>query len=179
MRSYSEEAVVLTRRNYGEADRILSLYCQKHGRISVIAKGVRRLASRKRGHIEVFSHIKFQAVDGKGLDLVTEVETVENFPEIRKSLSKSSLAYYFVEVVGRTTHEGEAHPELFFLLTRYLNKLKLENKLRTLKNNFISETLEILGFWPKGRTLINPDLVLEEVTERNINSNRIGKRVLE
>ena len=85
--SYSEEGIVLARKNYGEADRIVSIYSQNHGRISSIAKGVRKLSSRKRGHLEVFSHIRFQAVNGKGLDLMTEVETVENFGEIRKSLS--------------------------------------------------------------------------------------------
>lgn len=179
MRSYSEEGIVLTRKNYGEADRILSLYSKGHGRISAIAKGVRRLASRKRGHIEVFSHIRFQAVNTKGLDLITEVETIENFSEIRKNLSKSSLAYYFMEVIGRTTHEGEAHPELFYLLTRYLNDLKIENKLRSLKNNFVTESLEVLGFWPTGKTLVAPEIALEEVIERNLATVRVGKRILE
>lgn len=178
-RSYSDEGIVLARRNYAEADRILSVYSRNHGRISLIAKGVRKPISRKRGHLEVFSHIKFQAVNGKSLDLITEVETVENFPEVRKKLNLASLAYYFMEAVGRTTRENEPHPELFFLITKYLNDLKFATKLKQLKTEFTVEILETLGFWPKGKELTNPDAKLEEITERNFSSIRVGKRVLE
>ena len=178
-RSFSDEGVVLARRSFAEADRILSLYTQNHGRISVIAKGVRRPSSRKRGHFEVFSRIKFQAVKGKGLDLLTEAETVDNFAEVRKSLPKTSLAYFFMEVIGRTTHEGEPHPELFFLIVRYLESLKLASKLKAIKSDFVREELITLGFWPKGKPLVNPDAKLAEVSERDFSSLRVGKRVLE
>lgn len=178
-RLYSDEGIVLARRSYGEADRILSVYSQNHGRISLIAKGVRKPASRKRGHLEVFSHIKFQAVNGKSLDLITEVETLENFPGVRKSLAKSSLAYYFSEVVGRTTREAESHPELFFLIIKYLHSLTFSANLKQLRVDFVREELETLGFWPKGKELVNPDAKLEEVTERQFSSLRVGKRVLE
>ena len=60
-RSYTSEGIVLARRNYGEADRILVIYSKNFGRVSYMAKGVRRPKSRKRGHIEVFNYIKFQA----------------------------------------------------------------------------------------------------------------------
>ena len=93
-KSYSDEGIVLARRNFGEADRILSIYSKNHGRISAIAKGIRRPISRKRGHLEVFCHIKFQITDGKGIGILTEVETLNNFGIIRKDLKKVSLAYF-------------------------------------------------------------------------------------
>lgn len=178
-RSYSDEGIVLARRNYGEADRILSVYTKNHGRISYLAKGVRRPESRKRGHIEVFSQIRFQASRGKGLDLITEVETVENFSSIRKNLKKVSLAYYFIEVVGRITREGQSHPELYYLLLKYLNQLKSAKELKALRLDFILRLLTVLGFWPRGKALLDPDKKLEEVLERQINSRRVGKRILE
>ena len=91
--SYTSEGIVLARRNYGEADRILSVYSKDHGRIALMAKGIRRPKSRKRGHVEVFSHVKFQSISGRGIDLMTEAEIVDDFKEIRKSLKKVSLAY--------------------------------------------------------------------------------------
>ena len=177
-RAYSDAGVVLARRNYGEADRILSLFSQNHGRITVIAKGIRKPASRKRGHLEVFSRIKFQAVRGKSLDLLTEAETIENYSLVRKNLTKTSLAYFFLEVIGRTTREGEPHPELFALLVNYFENLGLTEKLKTLRNDFVIAVLVILGFWPKGKPLNDPDAKLEEVTERNFSSLRVGKRIL-
>lgn len=179
MRSFNDEGIVLARRSYSEADRILSIYSRHNGRISVVAKGVRKLQSKKRGHIEVFNLIKFQAVKGKGLDLITEAEIIDNFPEVRKNLKRISLAYYFMEVMGRVTHEGEKNYELFGLLTEFLEKLKTENKLKDLRLDFILRLLTTLGFWPKGKELSYPDSKLEEVIERQLGSLRVGKRLLE
>ncbi len=178
-RSYSDEGIVLARRNYGEADRILSVYTKNHGRLSLIAKGIRRPKSRKRGHLEVFSHFKFQAASGRGLDIMTEAELIDSFSEVRKNLKKVSLAYYFMEVLGRTTHENEVHADLFELTVEYLNRLKTEKQLKKLRLNFVLELLTLLGFWPKGKPLGNPDYKLEEVIERQITSFRVGKRMLE
>lgn len=178
-RSYLDEGVVLARRNYGEADRILSIFCRRNGRLSFLAKGVRKPLSKKRGHIEVFSHIKFQASRTKGIDLVTEVDTLENFKNIRLSLKRTSLAYYFMEAVGRSTREGERHPELFALIKDYLLRLEKENTLKKLKSDFIYSLLTTLGFWPRGKVLQNPENKLEEIIEYRLSSERVGKRIFE
>src|SRR3972149_7448123 len=128
-RSYSDEGIVLARRNYGEADRILSVYTKNHGRVSYMAKGIRRPASRKRGHLEVFNQFRFQAASGRGIDLLTEAEIIDNFPEIRRSLKKVSLAYYFTEVIGRITHEHEVNRELYALIYEFFGKLRSTSEL--------------------------------------------------
>jgi DNA repair protein RecO (recombination protein O) len=178
-RSYTSEGVVLGRKNYGEADRIISVYSRDYGRISLMAKGIRRPKSRKRGHLEIFSLLKFQATSGRGIDLMTEADIVDDFKEIRKSLSRVSLAYYFMEVIGKITHEQEQNIELFDLILSNLDKLKTETKLKELRLDFILKLLTIMGYWPHGRNLPNPDEVLEEVIERQIYSERVGRRVLE
>ncbi len=178
-RSYSDEGIVLARRNFGEADRILSIYSKNHGRISAIAKGIRRTTSRKRGHLEIFSYIKFQIAEGYGIGILTEVETLNSFEKIRKDLKKVSLAYFFTEVIGKITHEHERNDGIFELILNYLEKLQIETRLRSLRMNFILELLTITGFWPKGKKLLDPDEKLEEVIERSINSIRVGRKVLE
>ena len=177
-RSYVDEAIVLARRNFSEADRILSVFSKGHGRLSLLAKGVRRPSSRKRGHIEVFNRIKFQAVKGRGLDMMTEAEIIDSFESVRKDLRKVALAYYFMEVIGRTIHEEEKNLELYGLLQDYLEKLKEDGKLLSLRKNFVYQVLTILGFWPKGKDLPDPDSKLEEVTERQLNSARVGKKLV-
>jgi len=177
-RSYVDEAIVLARRNFSEADRILSVFSKGHGRLSLLAKGVRRPSSRKRGHIEVFNRIKFQAVKGRGLDMMTEAEIIDSFEMVRKDLKKVALAYYFMEVIGRTIHEEEKNIELYGLLQDYLEKLKEDKKLLSLRKNFVYQALTILGFWPKGKDLPDPDSKLEEVTERQLNSARVGKKLV-
>ncbi len=176
--SFTSEGFVLARRNFGEADRIIDIYSKDKGKISLIAKGIRRPKSRKRGHLEIFSKISFQAINGKGMGILTEAETIDNFSDIRKSIKKVSLAYYFMEVVGKITHESEENHELFNFLSIVMEKLKVEKSLKKLKNDFVSETLKILGFWPRNKNLAFPDGKLEEVLERQIYSKRVGKIVL-
>jgi len=178
-RTYSSEGVVLARRNFGEADRILVLYTKDFGKISLLAKGIRRPKSKKRGHVEVFNEVKFQAASGRGLDLMVEAEVVEDFSEVRTSLKKISLAYYLMEVIGRITHEGEENIEVYNLLLGTLQKLKSAMMLKELRLRFITDLLIKLGYWPIGKVLSFPDEKLEEVIERQIYSERVGKRMVE
>lgn len=177
-RTYTSEGIVLARKNYGEADRIISVFSKDKGRIELIAKGARRPKSRKRGHIEVFNRVKFQAVTGRGLDIMTEAEVIDDFKQVRGSLKKISLAYYFMEVVGRITHGGEGNTGVYDLLLESLEKLKTTNLLKKLRLDFLNKLLVTLGYWPQGELLSDPDQKLEEVIERQIYSKRVGKRML-
>jgi DNA repair protein RecO (recombination protein O) len=177
-RGYTSEGIVLTRKIFGEADRIISIYSKDRGRISLIAKGVRKPESRKRGHIEVFNLVKFQGAIGHGLDIMLEAEVINDFKNVRKSLKKISLAYYLMEVVGRITHEGESNEELFNLISSSLTKLETTKELKKLRLNFLQEILTLLGYWPKGTAIPDLDEKLEEVIERQIYSERVGKRMI-
>ncbi|QQG41143.1 MAG: DNA repair protein RecO [Candidatus Woesebacteria bacterium] len=177
-RSYTSDGIVLARRNFGEADRILVIFSRNFGRLSLLARGIRKPKSRKRGHLEVFSLINFQATTGRGLDYITEVEMIDDFKDIRTSLNKVSLAYYFAEIVGRITHDGETNVDLYNLILGYLNQLKKTKKLKDLRMNFIYSLLTTLGFWPKGKTLTDADQILEETIERKVFSQRVGKRMV-
>lgn len=175
---FTSEGFILAKRNFGEADRILVIYSKDKGKLSLIAKGVRKVGSRKRGHLEIFNKIKFQASNGKGIGIITEAETVDDYKKIRCSIKKVTLAYYFMEVMGKITHEGESNHELYQLLSATMGNLKNESKLKNLRVAFVSDLLKILGFWPKGKELTFPDKKLEEVLERQISSMRVGKRIL-
>lgn len=178
LRTYSSDGIILSRKNYGEADRILVVLTKNYGKVSLLAKGIRKLQSRKRGHLEIFSQIKFSAVAGKGFDLMTEAGTVSNFAKIRLSLNKVTLAYYFCEVVNKITREGEKQSSVYGLLTTVLERLETAKNLKILRKDFILKLLIDLGYWPKGKNMINHDIELEEVLERKINSLRVGKKVL-
>lgn len=174
-RSYTDSGIVLARKSLGEADRIIVVYSKNHGRLALLAKGVRRPKSRKRGHVESFNLVEFQAVASRGIDLMTEAEVKEDFKNIKKSLKKVSLAFYICEVVGKTTREHEQNTDIFYLLKDSLARLSEAKELKKLRMEFIEKLLIVLGFWPGGKKLINPDEKLEEVVERGISSLRVGK----
>lgn len=177
-RRYSSEAIVLARRNFSEADRILTVVSKHYGKLVLMAKGVRKPESRKRGSIEVFSKIKFSAARGRVFDIVTEVEMLRFYKDIRNDLKKVSLAYYFLEVVDKIIQQEEKNGEIFTLLDDYLLKLESEKKLKKLKDEFVRKILIISGFWPKEKVIKDSDKTLEYVLERKISSARVGKKVL-
>lgn len=177
-RGYASEGIVLARKNYSEADRILIVYSEKFGKLGLLAKGVRRPKSRKRAHIEIFNRIKFSAVTGKGLDIMTEADVIDSYTDIKKELKKVTVAYFFMEVAGRMTREGERHSDVYQCLKYYLERLKTDESLKIIRKEYIEKMLVSLGFWPEGKTLSDPDRVLEEVLERPQNSARVGKKLL-
>jgi len=175
---YSSEAIVLARKNYSEADRILTVASKHYGKLVLIAKGVRKPKSRKRGSIEIFSKINFSAARGKVFDIVTEVEMLEFYPGIRNNLKKIALAYYFMEIVDRMTRQEEVNREMFDFTDHYLKKLENEKKLKILKDEFIVKILVLSGFWPENKKISNPVKTLEYTLERRMSSARVGKKML-
>ncbi len=178
-RTYSSIGFVIQRKNYLEADRILTLFTKDFGKITVLARGVRKVTSRKRGGIEVFNKIKISVAKGKGFDILTEVEVVDSPNEIKSDLKRMSVGFYFCEVLQKITRDEEKHLELFSIVEEYFEKLKIESKLKKLRLEFAKEVLISLGFWPEGKEMINPDMVLEGVTERRMSSSRVGKKMLQ
>lgn len=177
-RTYNSEGFILARKTFSEADRILSVFSKENGRTSLIAKGVRKPKSKKRGSIEIFSEVKYSAAKGKTLDIMTEVEIIDSYPELRKSLKKVSVAYFYMETVGRLSAEDEKNEELYKLLKKYLKRLSFAKRLKAEREMFIKDTLTVLGYWPKGRPIQNADRVLEEIAEKELSSVRVGKKML-
>lgn len=178
-RPYSSEGIILSRKNYGEADRILVCYSKHFGKLTLLAKGIRKIKSKKRGHLEIFSKVKFSAVHGKGMDVITETETINDYAGVRSNLNKISLAYYFCEVTNKITHEDGWASMVYSLLSRALEQLEQETELKKLRLKFIYDLLIEMGYWPENKNMTDADIVLEDVIERKLSSVRVGKIVLQ
>lgn len=122
-RLYRTDAIVLKRRDYAEADRLLTVFTPELGKLVLLAKGVRKTLSRKAGHVELFTHSNFLVARGRTWDLVTQAETIEPFVGLREDLLRLALAYYVVELLDGFTEEHDAHPPLFTLLHETLVRL--------------------------------------------------------
>lgn len=122
-RLYNTDAVILRRTNFGEADRLLTVFTADRGKLRLMAKGVRKTKSRKAGHLELFRHTRMQVAKGRNLDIITQADLVEAYRELQEDLDKLSQAYYLVELVDRFTEEGDASFPTFELLVRTLARL--------------------------------------------------------
>jgi DNA repair protein RecO (recombination protein O) len=118
------EAVVLRSMRYGEADRILHLYTPARGRVSAIAKGVRRARSRFGGRLEPFFRLHVELHEGRGeLLTVTGAQTIDGHARLRGDAHALDAAARACDAVGRLFETSEPHPGVFNLLCRQLGLL--------------------------------------------------------
>ncbi|KAF0109239.1 MAG: DNA repair protein RecO (recombination protein O) [Anaerolineaceae bacterium] len=149
-RSYRVEAVVLRHNDWGEADRILALYTRERGKLRVVAKGARRIKSRKAGHIEPFTRVTLQLARGRDLPIVTQAETVDAYLPLRDELAKTGQAAYVVELLDRFTYEDASENHAIFrLLTETLGRITFEPDPWLAVRFYEVHLLGLLGFRPR------------------------------
>jgi DNA repair protein RecO (recombination protein O) len=125
--SLRTEAIVLRSIRYGEADRILHLYTTGYGRLSAIAKGVRRARSRFGARLEPFFHVNVILHEGRGeLHTVTGVDTVIAHAGLREHAATIDAAARACDAVARLFETPDPHPEVFRLLANELALLDLD-----------------------------------------------------
>jgi DNA repair protein RecO (recombination protein O) len=147
-RVYRTEAVVLRRQELGEADRLLTIYSPGHGKLRVVAKGVRRPRSRKAGHLELFSRTDLLLARGHDLDIVTQAEVVETFPGLRDDLVRLSHAAYAVEILDCFAVSEENRP-LYRLFVETLGRLSEGGEPAVVVRFFELRLLELVGYRPE------------------------------
>ena len=149
-RSFRVEAVVLRHNDYGEADRLLTLYTRQLGKTRVLAKGARKIASRKAGHIEPFTQVKLQLARGRDMLLVTQADTVDAYLPLREDLILTSQASYVLELLDRFTYVDDTeNPSTFRLLTDTLARLASNDDPWLVIRYYEMRLLDHLGFRPQ------------------------------
>ncbi len=175
-RYFKTEGIVLKRINFGEADKILTIYTNHYGKIRAIAKGVRKLTSRKGGNVELFNQIVVFLNKGRNLNILTEVQVLNTFKVWRRDLKKVAVAYYFCELVDKLTPDEQSHRVVYKLLVDFLSKIGSTKGLPKLIREFEEKLLIELGFGIPAelkQASISLKSYIEEITERQINSQRV------
>ncbi len=148
-RSYRLTGIVLHRRDQGEADRLITLLTPNQGRVTLIAKGARKITSRKAGHLELFTHVRVQVAQARTWHIITQAETLHSYPRLRASLPRMAHAYYMAELLLHFAPEGEADTPLFDLALETLAYLNGSDNLLLVSRWFEAHLLRITGFQPQ------------------------------
>src|SRR4051812_45989074 len=117
-------ALVLFSLDYGEADRIVTLFTLEHGRLKVYARGARKSRKRFGAALESFARIDAMVAIKDGLSGIQQAEIHSIYTSIRSSLSRIGHALYACELVDAITPEGQPLPRLYRLLAAYLDRLE-------------------------------------------------------
>ena len=114
MTQFRDRGVVLRTIRLGEADRIVTLMTEHHGKVRAVAKGVRRTTSKFGSRLEPLSHVALLGWQGRGdLDTINQVEVIDTFRPVREDLDRMSAALSMLEVVDQVGQERHANPRLY------------------------------------------------------------------
>jgi len=148
MQSEKLQAYVLSALDYGDNDRIVSLFSLEHGRIKAFARGARKSRKRFGPALEPFARIDIQARLKDGLSSLQQADIISIYPAIRGDLERIAHALYACELVDVITPEGHPVPRLFRLLSAYLDRLETETATEADRRFYEINVLNILGYRP-------------------------------
>ena len=149
VRLVATEAIVLRHSNFGEADRILTLMTPQMGKLRVIAKGVRKITSRKAGHVELFTRVKVLLAHGRTFDIVSQAETIEAYRPLREDLLRGSYAHYLSELIDAFAQEGSEDSALYDLLANGLSWVAETRDPALAVRYFEMRLMTITGYRPQ------------------------------
>jgi DNA repair protein RecO (recombination protein O) len=152
MPSYNTLAIVLRRLNYGETDKILTLFSRDRGRLSAIAKGARKAISRLSGATEVLTCTRFQLATGKSMEIVTQVEVEQSFSALHQDLPRLAHGLYLTDLIDHSIEDEAPNPELFDLLLTGLLLVQSLSSPELAARWFEIRLLGDLGYAPNLRT---------------------------
>jgi DNA repair protein RecO (recombination protein O) len=148
MKKYITQAIVLKNIKYKDSDKIFTLLTKDHGKITAIARGVRKIASKRAGNLDTLNLVSVSIRENAGgFRDIEEVKTIESFKNLKADLKKSTEAYYIVELIHRSIEENEEVREIFDLVVKSLKSLeKSEYSGELVVSFFELNLLKILGY---------------------------------
>jgi len=143
-----DEGIVLRGFPFGEADRIVVLLSPHSGKMRTVAKGIRKTKSRFGGRLEPFSHVDLVVYEGKGLDVITQVDTLASFPRLRSDFDRVGAASTMTEAVDAVAQEGQSSVSLFELLRAGLTALEQGPMHSDIVTAFLLQLASVVGVAP-------------------------------
>lgn len=144
---YRDRGVVLRSVKLGEADRIVTFLTEGRGKVRAVAKGIRKPKSRFGARLEPTTHLDLQLYEGRNLDVVTQVETIDSNRRLRETYGAFTQAIAMLEAVDHVAQEGEANIGLYRMLAAALRTLA-EDPVPAVSAAFFWKLLALEGVSP-------------------------------
>jgi DNA repair protein RecO (recombination protein O) len=148
MTTYRDQALVLRKLDYGEADRIYTLLTREHGKVGAIAKGVRRTSSRLAAALELYGRVDVLLARGRNLDVIAQAQRVAG-ARMAADVARTAHAALVAELAERVTDERHPMDGLYELAAGSLSEMAIEDDPRRASAWFLARALDLLGVAPQ------------------------------
>ena len=149
MERFADEALVLGTVDFGDADRIVTLFTRGHGRLSAFAAGARKSKKRFAGALEAGTHLTARLVTTHGDTCRLDgVDVIRSFHHVRDDLAHIARALYCLELCRELSRDNQPNDALFDALVHYLGLLDDKKAGPTSLIKFELDALQYTGFMP-------------------------------
>lgn len=172
MQFISDQGFIIRRRNFGEADRIITIFSKHNGKITVIAKGVRKITSRRGALLEPLNHIKFHTVQSYSRKILTEVELINSFDADKPNSDNYQKIFVACELLDTLCGEDLPLESLYDKIVDFVYAKSADDSLI----NFKTDLLVNLGYWEQDKKFISEDdsyRYIESIIEKKLKSRTI------
>ena len=177
-RIYTVTAIILKRKSVGEADKTLTLFGKQHGKLRVIAKGIRKITSRRAPHLELFSESIVTIHKAKTWDIVGEVTPKTVFSGSYKRLEQMAGAYFVSEVIEYLIPENQEQDKVYESLHHTLSELTYRTGTEIIDelSSFTKLVLKELGYVTANSDTLSFSKmirIIETVVERKLRTVKL------
>ncbi|WLD92116.1 DNA repair protein RecO [Alkalihalobacillus sp. AL-G] len=142
------EAIVIRTSDYGESNKVLTVYTRDFGKLGVMARGAKKTKSRLSSVAQLFTHAHLLIQKGSGLGSLNQGEIINTYRAIKQDLFKTAYAAYIVELLDKSTEENKSSPALFQFLNLSLTYLDEGIDPDVIRAIFEMKMLRISGVGP-------------------------------
>ncbi|OPY01037.1 MAG: DNA repair protein RecO [Syntrophorhabdus sp. PtaB.Bin184] len=176
MSLHKDEAIVLSKRAYGESDRIIHLFTREAGKVSAIAKGAGKSRKRFVNTLEPFNHIRVEYFEkqGRGMVRIENADLVTANNGIEMSMRRACSASFFAEFVDRLTREREHNGTLFTALKEFIELARTKDPVYADILHYELLMLDALGYHPNFDTCVYCGAAMEETERLHFSRERGG-----
>lgn len=145
---YQSRGIILRQREFKDSDKLLSIFTEKEGKITAIAKGVKKTKSSLRACVQPFCHSFLYFSQGKSMDLITQAKLIDFYGNSRQDLERALHCFYLMELLDKSLQERVPLPDLYQTLAAVLEAINEQGLNPLFIRYFESQLLVKLGYKP-------------------------------
>lgn len=148
MKLFDCRGIIINKKDFGEADRYITIFTENYGKISVLLKGIRKSKTREQSSADILTLSKFTLYKKNENFILTNILTLDAYQEIKENLENSGIGWYILTLLNSILVENNRKKSLFITTEKTLNFLKVN---RDIRKKLHTDSLLSLYFNKRGR----------------------------
>ena len=150
---YRTKGIIIKKTDRGEADEFLTIYTKDFGKLEILGKAIKRMASKLRSAVDFFYLSEIEFIQGKNFKTLTDAVLVDKFLNLRKDVLKLRIAEKIAEILDNLIKGQEPDKKIWNLTSETFNALDSSDAPSSILNlqywYFVWKLLADLGYKPE------------------------------